>query len=116
MTAVAGVGEKLRAIAQELREHPERWTQGVMARGEDGDEVDDGRQPSAVCWCTAGLIDRSFPYSQHSHVIDLIVAAIAPDNPASPFVVPDWNDSEGRTAAEVADLFDRAAQLAEASP
>lgn len=44
-------------IARELREHPERWTQGHWARDSSGNKVS-WRDPNAVCWCLEGHINR----------------------------------------------------------
>lgn len=44
-------------IARELREHPERWTQGHWARDADGKKVSWGHT-SAVCWCLEGHIKK----------------------------------------------------------
>src|SRR5688572_12641533 len=113
MTA-AGVGEKLRAIAQELRAHPERWTQGEMARNARGHGLEDGEDETAVCWCSLGLLEREFNgpggYDRRLRISRIFEALTASIHTA------DWNDASERTAADVADLFDRAAQLAEASP
>jgi hypothetical protein len=104
MTA-AGVGEKLRAIAQELREHPERWTQKTWARDANGTSMVHSLAGDPVAWCAWGLCHR-----------DDIELAIPLLNRAVGDHVQTWNDDPHRTAAEVAAAFDRAAQLAEASP
>lgn len=44
-------------IARELREHPERWTQGHWARDSSGNKVN-WRDPGAVCWCLEGHINK----------------------------------------------------------
>ena len=44
-------------IARELREHPERWTQGGWARDPDGALVH-WKDPTAICWCLEGHINK----------------------------------------------------------
>ncbi len=44
-------------IARELREHPERWTQGHWARDSSGNKVH-WKDPGAVCWCLEGHINK----------------------------------------------------------
>lgn len=44
-------------IARELREHPERWTQGGWARDASGNKVN-WRDDTAVCWCLEGHINK----------------------------------------------------------
>jgi hypothetical protein len=47
-------------IAEELRQHPDRWTTGCTARDQQGNPVasDDD---TAVCWCLMGHIRRRAP-------------------------------------------------------
>lgn len=117
---VAGVGEKLRAIAQELRAHPEHWTTGHSAKDAAGCPTHP-RDHGATCWCSLGLLTRDFESS--FICFDLPYAASLLDKAIGEFPAhrelrkaAAYNDAPGRTAAEVADAFDRAAQLAEASP
>jgi hypothetical protein len=44
-------------IARELREHPERWTQGHWARDSSGNKVN-WKDDAAVCWCLEGHINK----------------------------------------------------------
>jgi hypothetical protein len=44
-------------IARELREHPERWTQGYYAFDASG-EMREAHDPRATCWCLMGMIDK----------------------------------------------------------
>lgn len=44
-------------IAKELREHPERWTQGGWARNHTRGLVS-WRDETAVCWCLEGHIEK----------------------------------------------------------
>jgi hypothetical protein len=98
------VATKLKAIAAELREHPERWTQGEWARNEKGDVPGMfGSEDPAVCWCAFGFLSRENMSS--GRAMDFLSDVVGES-------VPIWNDRVGRTALEVADAFDRAAELA----
>jgi len=46
-------------IARELREHPERWTQGHWARDANGEKVS-WSNTRAVSWCLEGHIERRY--------------------------------------------------------
>ena len=103
--AGSGVATTLREIARELREHPEHWTQGASARDSKG-EPTDATSKSAVCWCALGLTER--PGSQPDLYRWL--------RDATEDFVSRWNDHPTRTASEVADAFDKAAEIAESQP
>lgn len=94
------VASILRDIAAELREHPERWTVGAMARDAKGRDVD-ARSDAAACWCVLGLIERDLD--------NLWLRDVAVKSLGLAYHAAEWNDADGRTAAEVADLLDRAA-------
>jgi len=80
------------------------WTQKVFARDSDGNEAKaDG--PNACRWCAEGAI--SFGPGALNALI-LLECAIG-----GPGVVR-WNDTPGRTQAEVISAFDRAIILAKA--
>jgi hypothetical protein len=99
------VAAKMRAIAVELREHPEHWTQGTWARDKDGKtSLSDGGE--AVCWCAFGFLAREDMVGKAMHYLNRVI------DPRY-HCVPTWNDAEGRTASEVADAFERAALLLE---
>ena len=94
-----------RGIAEELREHPERWTQTFFA-------VDSTRRPvsptnaQAVKWSGVGFCDRErVPY----HPIISYGKAKWPTF----LTLSAWEDKFGRTAAEVADLFEDVADVLE---
>jgi hypothetical protein len=44
-------------IVRELKDHPERWTQGHWARDYSGKKVH-WNDPGAVCWCLEGHINK----------------------------------------------------------
>jgi len=91
-------------IAAEITEHPERWTQGVIARSgfNFGTSADD---PTAVCWCAYGFIVRSFPGDDSAErITDAFEMSIGRS-------IVDFNDWREREPSEVAAVF---AKLAEA--
>jgi hypothetical protein len=105
-TVSTDVAEKLAAIADEIEQHPERWTQGELARDVEGDEVPT-ESAEAACWCAWGWIDRvtgEYTLAYHPAVRALSCAVRAD--------IIDWNDAPGRTAAEVAAAFRRASAIA----
>lgn len=106
---MSAVAEALRRIAVELREHPERWTQGCNARDKYGMDALI-RDPDATAWCAVGLTHKHLTEEELDVAWDVLCRAMRTDN------IPSFNDEEGRTAAEVADAFDKAAALAEQSP
>lgn len=89
------------------------WTQGALARDKRGGETLSGADPKAACWCASGallLAAKDLGVSPDS-------ASFAEET-ADRFAErtsPHWNsvlfnDEPGRTASEVADLLDAAAQ------
>lgn len=101
------IATTLRAIAQELREHPYHWTQGFYAKDSEGGLTS---VTKGVCWCAHGLIKRDFDsVDLRIRASSLLEVAAGVDH------IPNWNDAPGRTASEVADAFDKAADLAEQS-
>lgn len=91
-------------IARELREHPERWTQGRDARDSRGAGVDYS-DPSAVCWCLAGHVDRRGDVNAYVAFRVLLRRFIG--NSVTPV---SWNDTKGRTVDEVIELCERIAR------
>jgi hypothetical protein len=104
------VAGRLAAIAAEIREHPERWTQDAFARTSEGDVVTSD-DPDAVCWCAGGLIARAM---DGGHALSLAWHAFAGATGRSTPMA--FNDTHGRTASEVADAFERAAAIAASVP
>lgn len=89
------------------------WTQGSYARDEQGKElcVCDDR---AVSWCTLGAIReaqaRVASTFDEADRAEELLGKVACDDWAA---IPDWNDEDGRTQADVLNAYDRAIQLAE---
>jgi hypothetical protein len=94
----------LREIAAELREHPERWVQNAPSLDAQGNKTNCADAES-VCWCAWGFVQRSRVL--RVSCVDRILDDLTGGNVIS------WNDTPGRTAAEVAELFDKAAAKAE---
>src|SRR5690242_4235845 len=91
-------------IAAEITEHPERWTQGVIARDGHGNGIS-SNNPAAVCWCAFGFIVRDLPSEgAEADIADAFEICVDCS-------LVDFNDARGRTASEVAAVF---AKLAEA--
>jgi|SRR5688572_29646239 len=88
-----------RSIADELREHPEFWTQGTYARNSLGviTGLHDG---DAVCWCLkAHFIKRGGYYGDFHDEVERITGK----GPAS------FNDDPGRTVQDIIDLCEKVA-------
>jgi hypothetical protein len=76
------------------------WTQGEYARHKNGRPIGPA-EPNAVCWCATGAIMAT----GKSLAADLAVYHLGDALGDS---VLRWNDTPGRTQAEVLALFDRA--------
>lgn len=90
-------------IAQELREHPERWTRDADARDEDGRTCgvyDSG----AVCWCLLGYLSKIAAPFNHGIWESFAERAAIPLQ-----YIVSWNDSSTRTVADVIALCDKVA-------
>ena len=94
------IADKLDAIGAELEAHPERWCQGRLAIDASGKGLS-ARDTRAVAWCAIGWLDRF-------RIFDWTFFEVAISAP----MIHLWNNAPGRTAAEVAAAFHRAAQLA----
>lgn len=96
--------EIAKSIADELRQHPERWAQGANGYSADGNAVT-SRSQNAVCWCLIGHIRRRDP---DGRVPRELRSALMRETGFR--VVADWNDKQGRTVAEVIALCDKVSQ------
>lgn len=115
------VAAKLQAIAQELREHPERHTKGIAAMAADGSKLIWAREyrTRGVCFCSLGFIWRDTVNDENTAIAmeRALERAVGDEWDAGPKCrVANWNDHPDRTAAEVADAFERAAALAKDAP
>lgn len=97
---------KLRAIATEIRDHSDHWTQGVLARSAKGRCVDpNGR--TAVCWCAYGFLMRDFK-GDYQRAFKALTGA------TGTYRFARLNDHPSTTPQRVAGWFDKAADLLEA--
>lgn len=79
------------------------WTQGKMARDNDGVSVRP-LSDDATCWCAAGAITAAGSSAQPM----LAARAALTKAVACRDFIGVWNDKRGRTQAEVLAAFDRA--------
>ena len=98
------------AKAADLIEPEGAWTQNAYARGKSGRPVDPENKRYAVCWCAVGAISRiaaagSAPWWTARRPLERVIGQSC---------LPDWNDTPGRTQAEVVAAFRAAAELAKA--
>jgi hypothetical protein len=93
--------------AAELLESPGAWTQGRWARNAD-DSGTLGNDPAAVCFCMLGAFQRVTHCAETAawSAAELILSSMLRCE------VPEWNDTEGRTQAEVVAALRAAAELA----
>lgn len=98
--------EIARSIADELREHPEHWTQGAIARTSEGEELVSFMDKRAVYWCLEGLFykhARGARFREFSKAIDLAMG-----RRVIPFL---YNDNKDRTVTEIIALCNKVAAL-----
>lgn len=112
----ASVSEVL-AAAADLLEKPGAWTQfdnpdeypdGETARDASGNSVP-GDDPTAVCFCVFGAIERICPSPLVGREADRLLAASLG---MSTGAIVDWNDAPERTQAEVVTALRQAARQA----
>lgn len=94
------------ARAEEIEQHPERWTQGDSAKDAEGNPVcADDRE--AVCWCLAGLFCRDgMQYADHDGIARRLLDSKKYD------CFADFNDAPDRTAADIVDFLRECAEVA----
>ena len=109
------VARVLRA-ARERIATPERWTQGEYARTDKGDALpaDDILSRRASCWCAVGALRAAGVWSDDGNQFTRALADAI--GLLDDYCIPDWNDTPGRTHAEVLDAFSKAIELAESAP
>lgn len=98
------------------------WTQGARA-ATDGREEVSPLSPFATCFCSLGAIDAvcrldfAFMVDEYArNAYAQLRRAACGDEGTWPGGLSNWNDTPGRTKAEVLDAFDRAIAAAEAKP
>lgn len=93
--------------ARALIDTPEKWTKDVLARDADGNQCD-ARSTDAKCYCIEGALLAA------CHELGMVFSTVMPFyraiRLATPISrsVPDFNDREETTHADVLAIFDRA--------
>lgn len=104
---------RMRAVAAEIREHPETWCQGTLGRLADGTELWDEREDieiihegKAVKFCALGFCRRDSidPGPLRKYLRERGITR----------GIEDWNDTKGRKPEEVAQAFEDTAAGLEA--
>ena len=88
------------------------WTQYTAARDADG-LIIFSDHPTATCWCLSAAIavacakGGTYPYAREQH-LDLLLTFSAEIGRVDILwsIIETWNDTEGRTQADVIDLVD----------
>lgn len=105
--------------ARELISRPECWIQGSMARDADEHEADEWGS-SATCWCIMGAFSRvasrmapDDAQPDYDDALRYMLDATGSEGTFAGDALADWNDTHGRTHADVLAAFDRAIAAAE---
>lgn len=85
--------------ARALIEKPEHWMQGAYAAKHGGVHVDPWAV-DACAWCAWGAVSKFTPLRYFTPAYDALKAVVG--------CLPDFNDDNGTTHAEVLAAFDRA--------
>lgn len=116
MSAVLTLPAVLR-FAAEILEPPGAWAQGYYGFDANGDRADWADPQGAVCLCVVGALRRAAggKLDIADAAEDVLIRVLPP--PPGPHESPAvyWNDTPGRTQAEVVAALRKAADLAEAA-
>lgn len=93
---------------------PGRWGQFHYASDAMGDSVNP-RSPRAQCWCVQGALRLESTGSDWDPANHELRVTLAIEKPDYHHHIPTWNDTHGRTQADVIGLFDRTIARLEAS-
>lgn len=88
---------------QELLSDESKWTKGEMARNIDGDQVGYDN-PTAVCWCLLGAINKCYPYEKRETIRQKIFNFIN-DSLLCEKGITGFNDSPKITFSDVKNLI-----------
>lgn len=109
-------GDRLRAIADEVERHPERWAKGMFAFDEQMIPVEP-LSKRAICWCAEGFVRRDGGDSQSTNLMEYALYRTMPQ-----FEATDWNvrpgmynDLSTTTAGDVVTWFRKAADWTDGS-
>ncbi len=90
---------------------PNCWTQGEIARNRAG-KPEFAESKEACCWCLVGAVWRVAGTGPEARQARRFLHVAIDGIPLGK--IPNWNDTPGRTHAEVVVVVDRAIELAEA--
>jgi hypothetical protein len=103
-------------IAREYRENASHWTQGWIARDREGADLWYVKDPSAVCWCLRGAIDKRIDPWTGAIAFPIYLAFdralgfnIASEDEHGTLHFVRWNDRPGRTVGDVIALCEAVA-------
>jgi hypothetical protein len=102
--------------ARALLDLPGTWCQDALARDAEGNDTPYPIEPAACCWCIGGAIEKVLGrgLTQYDEpVVHALLAEIPERASWSLGALFTWNDSCGRTHADVIALLDRAISTAE---
>jgi len=100
------VSETLLRLADEIEQHPERWTTQHSARNREGDPV--GVHSEEACaWCLFGLLMR-FANSPFVNLLDTEIYARVRKVVGESLA--EYNDAPGRTPQDIVATLREAAQ------
>ena len=99
--------------ARALLTPPAAWTRVAFARNEAGNSTISG-DPSAVCWCAVGAVNRAARTQfgvcglQAMTAVDALATALGALVADTSGGVAAYNDAPERTHEEILELFDKA--------
>ena len=96
--------EVVEALRQARALVAQGWTQGIMARDSNGRYVDP-EDPRAAAWCLLGAVERAAGGNMELYTL-IVLYYLGITSPG------EWNDSYGRTQADVLGALDWAVEAA----
>ena len=105
---------RLARAVRELLATPDRWTQGAAARDSRGVACDWADETAVVSWCILGAI---YHFGAPTSSVLLLRRALSRQLGEMDTFLPvdSWNDTPGRTHADVLELLDRVVAEMEAA-
>lgn len=105
------------SAAADLIEPRDHWTQGALARDDNGIDTEFGDQPGeAVCWCAVGAIYQVLPGIKDSErrkfreLAEQLLGLTTTKSGLFPLAA--WSDAPERNQADVVAALRRASELA----
>lgn len=119
MNTEKGAQHYLGEIANRVRENPDMWTRGSLARDPSGRPVK-LEDPTAIRFCGRGLILAFVPERLQAEASTLVTTALERwfgyHRQYRNVGLEEWNDCHARSVTEVIDLFEQAARAEPAPP